>query len=141
VTGICNTDTIEILKEHNVIANALFSLIKNTQSPSLYPIDLGDFLLTTKESQHYYILVEKKKIESIETITELIKLKHIPKDLKTVWVDIWFGSKEKEENIFDLFALISETLKMSLPENVEVIITDACDFELNSDFITVLGFD
>lgn len=120
----------------NKLLIAQMSLIENLLSMGRFCIDLADFMYTTGKSSSMYLILEKQCFSSLNNTLDKINVDEIPKTVKSVWIDIWFGSEITQDDFHGFCNNIDKVFP-----GKDVVVIDAYNMENNQNHISIVGFD
>ena len=127
-------------KFKNRLFTAHFSLIGNILSPGLACVDLADLLCMTVKSRMMYVILEKQHFEKEISFKFLINEQRIPKEIRSVWVDLQIGSayKNKHSEITDM---VLTSLQKKFLSGIEIILVDTMVDNQRQNAISIVGYD
>jgi hypothetical protein len=120
----------------NKLLIAQMSLIENLLSMGRFCVDLADFMYTTGKSNSMYLILEKQCFSCLTNTLNKINVDEIPATVKSVWIDIWFGSEITQDDFHGFCNNIDKVFP-----GKDVVIIDAYNMENNQNHISIVGFD
>ena len=127
-------------KSPNKLLTGLFSLFENIKAHGFVSVDIADLINVTDKSNSMHLILEKQFFEKELILKQKINIEETPKNIKSIWIDIWISSVFIE-NRFDIFEKIIHDVKELFPDNLEVILTDAYDMVNLQNTISIIAFD